>query len=67
MIYIYAACVLSLIGSFVSRNVKYRFNRQEHGFNTYELVAVLILDVIDLGLFSFVFVKLLDYMKGVAL
>lgn len=67
MIYIYAVCVLSLIGSFVSRNVKYRFNRQEYGFNTYELVAVLILDVIDLGLFSFVFVKLLDYMKGVAL
>jgi len=66
MIYIYAACVLSLIGSFVSRTVKYRFNRQEYGFNTYELVAVLILDVIDLGLFSFVFVKLLDYMKGVA-
>lgn len=66
MIYFYAACVLSLIGSFVSRNVKYRFNRQEYGFNPYELVAVLILDVIDLGLFSFVFVKLLDYMKGVA-
>lgn len=66
MIYIYAACVISLIGSFVSRNVKYRFNRQEYGFNTYELVAVLILDVIDIGLFSFVFVRLLDYMKEVA-
>lgn len=66
MIYIYAACVISLIGSFVSRNVKYRFNRQEYGFNTYELVAVLIFDVIDIGLFSFVFVRLLDYMKEVA-
>lgn len=64
MIYFYAACVLSLIGSFVSRNVKYRFNRQEHGFNPYELVAVLILDVIDIGLFSFAFVKVLDYVKG---
>jgi len=44
--------------------VKYRFNRQEHGFNPYELVAVLILDVIDIGLFSFAFVKVLDYVKG---
>lgn len=66
MIYFYAAAVLFLIGSFVSRNMKYRFNRQEYGFSSYELVAVLIFNVIDLGLFSFIFVKLLDYMKEAA-
>lgn len=68
MIYIYAACILSLAGAFVARHVVYALNKRERGgdVNSAELVAILILDAIGLTLFSFAFVQILDYVKGAA-
>lgn len=65
IVYFYAACVLSTIGSFVARNVKFKLE-QRGPVDGAVLTAVLILDAIDLALFSFAFVKLLDYVKGAA-
>lgn len=65
IVYFYAACVLSTIGSFVARNVKFKLE-QRGTVDSAVLAVVLVLDAIDLALFSFSFVKLLDYVKGVA-
>ena len=68
MIYIYAAAVLVLANSFITRHVMYEIELSKRGRSPhpFEWVIILILDAINLIPFSFALVQILDYVKGVS-
>ena len=65
MIYIYAACVLSLIGAFTARQVK-RALSYEKGASWQYYLLCLVKDAAEVALFSFAIVELLNYVKVAA-
>lgn len=62
MIYFYAACVLSLIGTFTARQVKRALKEEEMTGAHFALYAVK--DIGEVALFAFALIELLDYVRG---
>nr|DAN73096.1 MAG TPA: hypothetical protein [Bacteriophage sp.] len=65
IIYLNAACVLAFLGSFTKRQVRRALGYETYPSWEYALISMA-KDIIDLSLFAFSVVQLLDYVKGAA-
>lgn len=65
IVYFYAACVLSLIGTFTARQVKRALSYEKGALWQYYLLC-LVKDIGEVALFAFSLVNLLNYVKGAA-